>query len=105
MQTILFLNFNHQNVVILHKYSDIWFFIRFLADLSNVSYQVLDACSVPSTMDGDFDLVMLYDLYHDVPYPHKLLDGVHQVLKKEGKFIMNEIPVNESLTVNKTKHG
>ena len=58
-----------------------------MQDLPNVSCQVLDACDIPSDMKEQFDLVMLFDVYHDVPHPQKLVDGAIMLLKKGGHFI------------------
>lgn len=74
-------------------------------DLSNVKCQLLDACNVPTDMKERFDLVMLCDLYHDVPYPQQLVDGACQLLKKGGQFYMFDVDLHESVTDNKSEEN
>ena len=79
-----------------------------LLDLSNVSYEVLDACNVPADKHNLHDLILLVDVFHDVPYPAQLLNGVHRLLKQGGKLIMLEIDMLDSIEQNKkdrSKHS
>ncbi|XP_067948784.1 S-adenosylmethionine-dependent methyltransferase Rv2258c-like [Watersipora subatra] len=73
--------------------------------LSNVTCRTLDACNIPADLAGQFDLVMLFDVYHDVPQPQTLVDGALNLLKSGGQFFMNEIDVHERLTDNKNNKG
>lgn len=77
----------------------------FILDLANVSYAIVDACDVPDSMADQFDLVILFDVFHDVPYPIKLLQGACKLLKLGGKFIMNEINMFDTVEENKVKCG
>lgn len=70
-----------------------------------MNYKQLDACNVPDEMGNQFDLVMLFNVYHDVPEPQKLVDGALKLLKTGGQFLMREIDVHESVTQNKTEKG
>ncbi|XP_067948944.1 S-adenosylmethionine-dependent methyltransferase Rv2258c-like isoform X1 [Watersipora subatra] len=72
-------------------------------DLPNVTYEVLDACNVPSDREDRFDLIMLFDVFHDVSYPSKLLAGVLQLLNEGGLFLMSDLDMFGSVQENKTK--
>ncbi|XP_067948945.1 S-adenosylmethionine-dependent methyltransferase Rv2258c-like isoform X2 [Watersipora subatra] len=74
-----------------------------LLDLPNVTYEVLDACNVPSDREDRFDLIMLFDVFHDVSYPSKLLAGVLQLLNEGGLFLMSDLDMFGSVQENKTK--
>lgn len=75
-----------------------------ILDLANIKYAVFDACEeIPADMKEKFDLVMLFDVYHDVPEPEKLTDGVCQLLKSGGQFLMSDVDLHESVTRNKTE--
>ena len=79
--------------------------VKHFVGLSNVQCKVLDACNVPGDMKEQFDLIMLFDVYHDVPHPQKLVDGALKLLKKGGQFLMNEILAHERVTDNKNSQG
>ena len=73
----------------------------FFSDLNNVTYQLMDACDVPADMVEGYDLVILFDVYHDVPYPQQLVDGACKLLKKGGQFYMFDVDLHERVTDNK----
>lgn len=77
----------------------------YFTDLTNVSYAVVDGCNVQDEMEASFDFVMLFDVYHDVPYPDQLLGGVKKLLRPGGLFLMNDIETHERITDNKTSQG
>ena len=61
----------------------------------------MDACDVPADMVEGYDLVILFDVYHDVPYPQQLVDGACKLLKKGGQFYMFDVDLHERVTDNK----
>jgi len=65
----------------------------------------MDACAVQSDMEGKYDLVMVYDVLHDVPFPSKLLEGAYKALKQGGQLILQDIETTGSLTENKQTAG
>lgn len=76
------------------------FFAIFSLGLANVALQVVDACSIDDDLAQQFDLVLLVDVFHDVAYPEKLIQGVLKLLKPGGKFIMIDIDMLGSLKEN-----
>jgi len=58
--------------------------------LDNVTFEYGDAQALPEKWTGHFDLVLLYDVLHDLPNPHKCLDQVYQVLKPDGVLSLVE---------------
>lgn len=79
-------------------------FIRDLG-LNNVDCQVLDACSIPDHMSSKFDLVLMFDVFHDVPYPDRLAAGILKCLKPGGLCLMNDVDTSESVSENKRNLG
>jgi len=65
----------------------------------------MDACNASSDLNEKFDLAMMFDVYHDVPYPDKLIAGIHRILKPGGMLLMNDIGAHESITANKEENG
>ena len=62
-----------------------------VSDLPNVSCQVLDACDIPDELASKFDLVMMVDVFHDLPYPEKLIQGLLKCLAPGGRLLLSDI--------------
>lgn len=55
-----------------------------------VFLQVLDACSLPNSMDDSFDIVYICDALHDMPHASQALKCCHRVLKSDGQLVLLE---------------
>lgn len=58
-------------------------------NLTNVTF-VKGTESSPNLPEGQLDMVLVLDVYHHFNYPEKMLAGIHQALKPEGKLIIVE---------------
>jgi ubiquinone/menaquinone biosynthesis C-methylase UbiE len=67
--------------------------------LANVS-TILTDCStgLPS---GSIDIVLLYDILHDLTEPEKVLAELHRVLKQEGKLSINDHHLKDDEVVSR----
>ena len=66
-----------------------------------MEFSVLDACEdAKPEFKNHFDLVMLFDVFHDVAYPNKLIRVVYEMLTDGGKFLVLDVPTHGSLTEN-----
>ena len=63
----------------------------------------VDACNVSEDMAEKYDLVMLFDVFHDVAYPDKLLRGARKMLKPGGRYLMVDVDMMSTLRENKEK--
>ncbi len=45
------------------------------------------SCNLP---DGSVDLAILVDVYHELAYPHEMLQSLRKALKKDGKLLLIE---------------
>lgn len=78
--------------------------ITLFIGLANVTFCTLDACDVADDLANKFDLVMLFDVFHDVSYPDQLIQGVLKLLKTGGQFLMLDINMLGNLKENRA-HG
>ncbi len=44
----------------------------------------------PNLPDRSVDLVIMVDVYHELEYPHEMLQSIKKALKKNGKFLLIE---------------
>jgi ubiquinone/menaquinone biosynthesis C-methylase UbiE len=58
--------------------------VRVEKELSNISFTTGDAHNLPDEWTESFDFVFVYDVLHDLSDPHKALDQIYKVLKKDG---------------------
>ena len=66
-----------------------------------MEFSVLDACEdAKPEFKNRFGLVMLFDVFHDVAYPNKLIKAVFDMLTDGGKFLVLDVPTHGSLTEN-----
>ena len=56
--------------------------------LPNLSFSVKDVHNLPSDWTNKFDLVLAFNLIHDLPYASRGLVQIHKSLKPKGKFLM-----------------
>ena len=70
-------------------------------DLSNVTVVKGDEKS-PALPDASVDLAIMVDVYHELSYPHEMLQALHNALKPDGKLLLLEyraedasIPIKE----------
>lgn len=68
-----------------------------------MTFAEVDACNVSEEMTGKYDLVMLFDVFHDVAYPDKLLQGALKMLKDGGRYLMVDVDMMSSVRENKEK--
>ena len=45
---------------------------------------------MPQAWKGQFDLVFVYDVLHDLPNPHRALEEIYKVLKDDGGLSLVE---------------
>ena len=45
------------------------------------------ACNLP---DNSVDLAIMVDVYHELSYPHEMLQSIRKALKKDGKLLLIE---------------
>ena len=71
--------------------------------LANV-VTILSDCKTGLT-DGEVDVVLLYDVLHDVHDPRPLLDELHRVLKPKGILSVSDHHLREREIVSLLAHG
>ena len=57
-------------------------------DLANITVMKGDVENLQDFYDNQFDFIFMYDVIHDLPRPHKALEEIYKVLKKDGSFTM-----------------
>lgn len=67
-------------------------------ELSNASFEVLDATQLPA--EPPFDAVFAFDAIHDQVDPAAVLDRIHTALVPGGVFVMMDIKANSALEDN-----
>ena len=50
--------------------------------------------------EEEFDIVVVYDVLHDSTHPKDLIAQVRKAMKKEGHWLLADIPAKESLRQN-----
>ncbi len=61
-------------------------------DLENVEYVVRDLSDFHETADAEtFDLITTFDAIHDQAKPLNVLKGIHQALRTDGVYLMQDI--------------
>ena len=73
--------------------------------LSNLVFEVQDACNMPEEWTGSFDLFTVFDVVHDVPDSKKMLREVLRVLKPNGIFLMMDINLHTDVADNIGNRG
>ena len=66
------------------------------AQLKNLSFSVKDLCQDLSEWSGKFDLIVTFDVVHDLPFASRALSQIRQTLKPGGQFIMIDINAENS---------
>ena len=69
-------------------------------NLSNVTYEVQDASSLPADWSNRFDLVVVYDVIHDLGRPDLGVKEIHRVLKPGGRAIITDIKCRSVMEEN-----
>ena len=59
--------------------------------LENLSFSVQDCCNLPVDWSEKFDLVVVFDVIHDIPRASQGLLEIRRCLKPGGKFFMMDI--------------
>jgi ubiquinone/menaquinone biosynthesis C-methylase UbiE len=67
--------------------------------LANVTF-VKGAEDDPKLPEGHVDMVLAFDVYHHFNYPEKMLVGIHQALRPDGRLIVVEYYKRESAMPN-----
>ncbi|KAJ3039735.1 hypothetical protein HDV00_011967 [Rhizophlyctis rosea] len=63
-------------------------------NLPNVTYKVEDNCKLPPT--AQYDLILVFDAIHDQADPTTALRKIHDALRPNGTFLMQDIGGNSS---------
>ena len=63
-------------------------------NVKNADFYCQDARELPTTWYDRFDYVMMRDVLHDLPYPHKVLDSMHKCLKPGGLLSIIETNIS-----------
>ena len=58
---------------------------------NNISFGVHNICNMPSDWSGSCDLVVVFDVIHDLPYPATGLSEIKRIMKSDGYFFMRDI--------------
>lgn len=59
--------------------------------LTNVNFVQGDAQDLPKEWTGQFDMIFIYDVLHDLPDPHKCIGEVRKVMKDGGCLSLVEM--------------
>ena len=68
--------------------------------LNNVTFAVQDGCNMPDEWSNRFDVMLVWDVVHDVPESAKFLREILRVLKPGGMFYMVDINMHTELGDN-----
>mgnify|MGYP001305545773 CR=1 FL=1 len=68
------------------------------SDLTNVRFEVLDAARLDEQQK--YDLITAFDAIHDQPQPKVVLRNLHNALKPDGIFLMQDIAASSHLHNN-----
>ena len=60
-------------------------------NVENIAYIKGDAHNLPQKWTEKFDFVLVHDLLHDLPNPHRALSEIYRILNKDGTFALVEI--------------
>ena len=67
-----------------------------LRQSSKVSFSVQDICKLPSDWSESFDLVVVFDVIHDLPFASRALQQIFWSLKPGGYFYMMDARTGET---------
>ena len=73
--------------------------------LKNVSFTFQDGCNMPPDWSNKFDVLMVWDVVHDVPHSQRFLEEIYRVLKPDGLFFMMDIKTHSELGDNMCNGG
>lgn len=68
--------------------------------LSNCTFEVMDAISLPKEWAEKYKLVLAFDCIHDMAYPQEVLRELHRVMKPNARVMMLEINVHSDPSKN-----
>lgn len=68
--------------------------------LSNCTFDVMDAVSLPKEWLEKFKLVLAFDCIHDMAYPQEVLREIHRVMTPNARVMMLEINVHSDPSKN-----
>src|SRR5690606_7702820 len=61
------------------------------ADLRNRNVEIIKGGVMsPNLPDHSVDLAIMVDVYHELGYPHEMLQAIKKALKKDGKLLLIE---------------
>ena len=69
-------------------------------NLTNVTYEVQDATKLPEDWTEKFDLIVCYDVIHDMGRPDLGVKELSRVLKKDGTALLLDIGIDSSVEKN-----
>ncbi len=58
----------------------------------------------PDLPDNSIDLAIMVDVYHELEYPHEILQSIKKSLKKEGKILLLEYKAEDASIAIKPHH-
>ena len=69
--------------------------------LTNVSFEEVDACNLPTPWERAFDIFVTINVVHDLPFPEKFLQGIRAALKPGGMIFMVESYLHSNVADSK----
>ena len=71
--------------------------------VDNLTFDVADGCNMPSDWSNRFDVLITWDVVHDVPHSSRFLEEIKRVIKPRGMFLMVDIFMHTDPAENKGK--
>ena len=68
--------------------------------VDNLTFDVADGCNMPSDWSNRFDVLITWDVVHDVPHSSRFLEEIKRVIKPRGMFLMIDINTHTDVTKN-----
>ena len=68
--------------------------------VANLTFGVADGCDMPRDWSERFDVLVTWDVVHDVPHSSRFLREIRRVLKPGGMFLMIDINTKSDVADN-----
>ena len=69
--------------------------------VANLTFGVADGCDMPRDWSERFDVLVTWDVVHDVPHSSRFLREIRRVLKPGGMFLMVDVGLHSDPEDNK----
>ncbi|MEP6701147.1 MAG: class I SAM-dependent methyltransferase [Bacteroidota bacterium] len=74
-------------------------------ELDNKNVEIIKSDSVsPHLPDASVDLAFMVDVYHELLFPHEMLQNIRKALKKDGKLLLMEYKAENPAVAIKALH-